>query len=307
MKQPEVKTLDLLTALIALAGHGPSPISIGMPSDNLISVRGDQRTILLPADRTKPKRVQALVNFRDAKDFADYINEHKLDAYTRIFLDTSDPRNKGVTATAIMDYHGPQGSNANGGFCLHRAVLLAPLHSDLLAWIGLVGKPQGQEEFALFIEDHAGSVAKPSPANLIKVALDLQGSLTGTYTAKVDLDRANATLHYEAEQGTGEVEVPRQIDLYTPMFDGGSNETFTVNLAMKVNSGRPAFTVRMPGLLPKLRDAARHLRDLLAEKTGLPVYEASVPTGMEIPSEKPVVIAEPKYQDAAHTHVSTSR
>lgn len=309
MKSEDQKQITELVAIAtSLAGHQAEPIAAVDGTDRIISVRGDQRTILLPGFRKDPRRVQALVNFRDAKDFAAYVKEHALSDVSRIFLDTSDPRNKGVTATAILDYHEPQSKHYRGGFGLHRAVLLAPLHSELKAWIEIVGKAVGQEEFALFIEDHADSVGTPSPADLIKMALDLQGSLTGSYAAKIDLDRSNATLHYEAEdRGTGQVEVPRKIDLRTPMFDGGEDEIFTVNLAMKINSGRPLFTVRMPGLAPKLRDAARHLRDLLAENTGLPVYEASVPTGMEAPTESPKVLSESKYQDAPHYHATTSR
>lgn len=279
MKDASNTMKNLIDALTASLGFAPAPFNREQATDQIISVRGDQRTLMIPADRKDPRSKKAKIVFRDAKDFIAYINEHKMADHTRTFLDTTKPQER-VLATCVLDYHGAGAGLPNWGD--HIATLECPVDDELKAWIDLVGQPQSQEAFALFIEDHAHTLARPSPAELIKVALQLQGTLTGSYTAQIDLDRSNATLHYEEkDSGVETLEIPRQLDLYTPMFCGGSDETFKVNLAMKVLNGRPTFTVRMPGLKPALKTAARHLRDLIADGIELPVYDAQAPAGME--------------------------
>lgn len=301
-KNTDPKMLDLITAIAALAGHNTAPVSADGKEGQVLSVRGDQRTIYLPPTRDLPRFKRAVVKFTNADDFAKYVSEHAHQLCSRIFLNTSNPSN-GVTATAIMDYHEAGAGTPKWGH--HQAVLLAPLAPELKAWMDGRGKVFSQEEFALFIEDHAADVSQPAPADLIKIALELEGSLTGSYAAKMDLDRSKVRLHFQMDEASANqsIEVPRQILLRLPMFTGGACETFQVNLAMKINNQRPTFIWRMPGLTSALRDAARHLRDLMAEQTKLPVYEAMPPEGME-KQDDPKVIAEAAYPAPSSTHYS---
>ena len=71
----------------------------------------------------------------------------------------------------------------------------------------------------------------------MKLALTLEGTVNAKFTAKRDLDRQDAVLHYEETAETGDVTVPRTITLRVPIFLGSEESEVTVRLGFRVGTG----------------------------------------------------------------------
>ncbi len=88
------------------------------------------------------------------ESFIALTNRHK-DGGSAIFASTSWP---GPKLTAVIDYHGTDNVARYGA---HKIEYAFPITEEFKAWVDGNGKQQQQEQFAVFLEEHAAELAAP--------------------------------------------------------------------------------------------------------------------------------------------------
>lgn len=230
------------------------------------------RLTKVPFDRAHPLRKKASLAFRSVEDFIAYVNEHKDVDTTRIFYtDGQDPY-----FNAVIDYHGTAGKEPN--FHVHSARLDMKLSEQAALWFALDGVWIGQIAFAEFIADNASDVSTPPASEMVKIALELEGATSGSFSAVNDLHNGNMKIVCKAETTTT-ITVPREITLRFPIFGDSDPVYLTAQFRFRVENGAPRFCLRFPELAKMRRDAVKQAKGLILEKTSLPVWAAQVVTG----------------------------
>lgn len=126
-----------------------------------------------------PRRTKASPQFETLESFAAYVNKHKV-ADTVIFVDVHG------NATAYIDYHGPEKTTWN----VHTARFNPRRSANFQTWSALCKKSGiGQRELATFIEDNIKDFLKPSGADMLEVAMNL--NLTKNVVFKSDIKLRN--------------------------------------------------------------------------------------------------------------------
>lgn len=158
---------DAIDRIKTLAAEGTKPEIVLIPTEGLgrglpprvpiLWDRIDQAPISLKAliEEARPPIPRVGTATTDTLDsFVDLVNRHKDDGSV-IFAATSHP---GLKLTAVLDYHGLDGTAREGK---HRIVYAFPLTEEFKVWVAGDGKAMKQAEFALFLEEHVAELASP--------------------------------------------------------------------------------------------------------------------------------------------------
>lgn len=208
-------------------------------------------------------------NFIDLASFVAYVNEQKNDC-SRIF---GQIREEPYIFDAVIDYHGTADGPAN--LCKHHAVLELTLSREFSTWYSINDKMMPQTDFAEFLKDNRLDIVSPDNATVLGLVMELQATSESRCVGKVP---TNAGMAFNFEETTTasrngqKIDVPNQIVLNMPVFDGMGNESITLDFKFRVQSGTLFFGIRMIGVERMMRNALLAARNQIAEKTSLPVY-----------------------------------
>lgn len=181
-----------------------------------------------------PARTKAVVAVLDPESF---INYYQLfgDENSRVFAYEPD-----IKVTAVIDYHGAMASGPR--WCQHRLVLTLRESEQWKVWVGANNKKFPQAEFAEFLEQNAIDITKPSPAGIMEIARDLQGTTEVEFGAGVRMNDGSVRFKYteatKATVGGDAVSVPERFTIGLPVFIGGAPVTLEALLRYRVNGGK---------------------------------------------------------------------
>jgi uncharacterized protein YfdQ (DUF2303 family) len=151
--------------------------------------------------------------------------------------------------------HGSMASEAGGqgwGWADRRISYKVKQSRQLTEWLNRT-KATDQVEFAEFLEDHARDVMQPSSADIQEIVLELEATKEGICKSRVNMANGSMALQFSDEVHTS-VELPRQITLIIPLYDGGPATTVKANFRLRIIDQRPKFALSFPGLQDLLRD-----------------------------------------------------
>ena len=294
------KEIAVMVANVLAPWRGDEPPKTFAASgvDQFVVVPGDRKILKLPVFQKNAPRKAGTFTFNDVQDFVAYLNDHSDKDASRVFMSPEglDAPVPTVTALSILDFH--NAATGEAGWGEHRARLVLRIDERLQVWLKAINKTEymQQEEFAAFIEQNAAAVIKPDAADLLTVALRLEGTVGAKFTALRDLDRADRTLHFEEQTETGDVVVPRAILIQVPIFENGPLHKIEVRLGFKIGSnGVVLFWLRAPLLRVILRAAIAEVRNIIQTEAELPVYLGSADLATMLkPEEKAVEVSQAK-------------
>lgn len=230
----------------------------------------DQRGALMQYEALldRPVSIKESAELRSVDSFIAYAKRHKTDE--SILLCDEDARSFEI----IVDYHGKDGARWKH----HRGALTLRMTAAMEAWAGRNNTPfNDQEEFALFLEENAGQITKPTAAEMLQIATEMRATKDVEFASKVNIDNGAYTFGYkEAINGTykdGQTAVPNSFTLVLIPFRG-MTDAFEVEakLRYKVSQTRLKMWYVIPQLELLLDKAFNETRALIENEIGLPIF-----------------------------------
>lgn len=225
-----------------------------------------------------PLSKRASVTMNDSASFVRYVNEHKL-ASTRIFATvTAD----GGAFNAILDYHeAGAGVPARGQ---HRVSYALKHSAEWLRWKAKDGVKFSQRDFAKFLEDNIIDVVIPPGGEVLDLVTTLEATATATFKGSVKLQNGDESVSFERSTesksgANGDFEIPREITLFIPVFEG--QEAANVGLRLRHNVGDKCLTFTFEIMRANKIVEARIVAMIaaIAAGTGIEPFRGSVTIG----------------------------
>lgn len=215
-----------------------------------------------------PRRKTGSVVLADADSFVEYVNRHRSQGETTLWSNVDNG-----TMTAVLNDHGVD--TGEPGFGDHRAKLQVKDSPDWKHWAGLDGKFVAQDQFAIHIEDGAGSVKDPDAATMLELAQSFQAATKVDFKSGQRLDSGQVQLRYEeTTQATaghqGSISIPSMISLELQVFEGGAVYALKARFMYRITDGKLVLGYRL-------------IRPDVARKLAFDDLASVVSTGVELP------------------------
>lgn len=272
---------DLLDIGAGMGAIGP----IELPDGTLVFMLGEKMRphAIPPLNPKLPDFVTADEIVVEPDSFKLYIQ--RFGSSTTI-LTASLKRNQ---IRAALDYHG-QARVGDGAAardtalpqrCKHFVTLECPFDIDYAKWrpvlFGLTKFDQGG--LAEFIEDTIHTIHQPPAADLLEAISDLQMARSVKFKSQRNEQDGTFSLAYEevdaADPGqaqNGKLRLPKEIEIITPIFQGGPRVSLRAKLRHALDKGQVVFRFAVPGLDNEERIAFRSIGDDAAAVTKAPIF-----------------------------------
>ena len=237
---------------------------------------GSGAYVILPADMTLhsivdarylPDHVKQSVQAFDPASLADYVKVFKdNDGTSAIFADLPNR-----TLRAVLNYHTPGKPNRSD----HNVVLTVALDPIYAAWNKLDGVLVDQVEFARFLEEHAGEITTPDPAQIVEIARSLEVSTNIEFKKAVNLQSGLVQLNFVEQDNArtpGNFEIPKAITITTPVYFGGLAQEVKFFFRYVAKNGTLRFKLDQYRRSHIERDAFLDITKAVATAAGVPYY-----------------------------------
>lgn len=285
----------------------PPEAGAGLPATVPVAIRHGATPGFVPlaaeieAYRITPRRKKGTAVALTLSSFAKLTNRHRTD-HSVIFADIAW---RAPSLTAMIDYHevaaagdepsaeGDEAGAAHPGWLQHRVRYEYPLSEQWKKWIDANGQMMGQTDFALFIEDNIADLASPfdaekteyerlfdtkvaTPAEIMTLSRGLEIFSETRAKSATRLQSGAASIAFEEthkDAAGNTLTVPGVFMISVPPFDRGAPVRIPIRLRYRLVSGaiKWGFGLYQPERF--IRERIEQDILIVAEKTGLPVYE----------------------------------
>lgn len=168
--------------------------------------------------------------FDDSESFSEYVNRHKGPGTTILAcVDSGD-------ITACIDYF-PEGSkSANKA---HWAQFKLRASEAFKAWSQFEGTLHKQGAFLQFLDENAETdIIDPSPAAMLDLVRDFQAVKSEDFKSSQRLDNGDRAFKFKSETNvTSAVEVPKEILLHIPIYEGEAAVNIRCKFRYRLDEG----------------------------------------------------------------------
>ena len=246
-------------------------------------------------DLTVKLRENDRANNPGPKNPSGKIHCHRQEDFGRVFQNYQDERStifadpEKFTFLAIFDHFSPNADKEKGdtpkdegqpsktdrklGWRQFIATLILKKSRKLKAWEGL-NAATPQPTFADFIEEHLDDIATPDGQTVLQIATDLETNSSGSFKSKLNLDNGSVQLNFQ-DEATATVEVPKEITLAIPLFEGGERYKIAARLRFQVREGLLTFRVLLSNLEDAIDQEFERLVQEIEEAVALPIIRGS--------------------------------
>lgn len=135
----------------------------------------------------------------------------------------------------------------------------------------------GQGAFGNVLEDLIHTISEPAVADLQEAIDELHIDRAVRFKSGVNRRNGTVQLTYEeiegnGENGGGKVNLPEEIKIVLPIFQGGPLIELVAKLRYRMDKGNVAFIVTVPGLDKIERDQFRRIGEEVRKETDTPVF-----------------------------------
>lgn len=235
---------------------------------SVVDVDGKTRIVDLELYADAPRRTASTPAFVDATSFADYVNRYKKPE-TSLFADVVHSR-----IDAVIDEIPLDGAPAWRGWS---PSFQARWDESYVAWRRVAGNAMSQVAFAEFMEENAHLVTNYDAADLIEIAQTFHATQTGSFRSIQRLRNGDTQLKYTQETTAsagqaGEMAVPSDLHLRTPIYFGGPAEDILVRLRYRAREGSLAISLVIDKQAEREQLAFRTIADGVAMATEKAVW-----------------------------------
>jgi len=200
------------------------------------TTREDVKSIehLLP----NPIRKTASVDFKRPESFMLYVNAHKIDTHTAIYI---HERDENLSVKAVIDDN-QVSANGIAAWGSHLATYTPEVSREWSTWMMANGSPSRQAQFAHFIESNLLDIAQPAGADLLEIVKTLEAKKSVKFKTGVRLDNGDTVFQYEETTDSkagekGQFQIPQTITLAIPVFKGGDPYQLEANFRYRIEDG----------------------------------------------------------------------
>ena len=234
--------------------------------------------VMVPAlNPLLPDRVKQDETMVEPKSFSAYVTAFKSpSAICRASLSKN-------SIVAVLDYHGRarEGSDfavPNHGH--HVVTLLCPFDLDYARWRPIFAGKQtlDQEQLGRFLEDMIHTIAAPPAGDLTDAIADLEIVRHVHFKSARNDRNGNISIGYQELDDDnvpgreGKLELPDHVEVVVPIFQGGNPVQLTAKLRHRMDKGVVAFSLIVPSIDVKEREAFRAIGEAVAKDTETPVF-----------------------------------
>jgi uncharacterized protein YfdQ (DUF2303 family) len=227
-----------------------------------------------------PSHVKVTCAFTEPDSFVAYVNRFK-SPRTQIFAAVTDAT---ASLRAVIDYHAPAGENADclvgartAARCAHVATYDCVPTAEWQRWCAANGKKFTQVEFATWLEDNQTLFVEPSGAELLELALTLEGIAAVRFNSQMRMADGKNSLMYEEDvevRGTsstkgGQIVLPQAIVAVIQPFHGVDNYKVQARLKTRVEGRKLTVWFETIAMHRIVRDAVKGVLASVTEKTGI--------------------------------------
>jgi uncharacterized protein YfdQ (DUF2303 family) len=218
-------TREAAFALCAYERFDPSKGS------NFAVVPDDFRLESLERFQDCPNRIQAHPKFRTVESLCGYVNRFS----TQETVAFSSPGAFEVTVN--IDYH-----NALPAHCDHTAGFKAIFDHRYSKWREIDGRWLSQKDAGIFLEERASDLQKPDPATMMDVIMSFEALKRVEFKQSTRLhDGSRQFLYQEENEARGSLQLPEQVVLRTPVFEGEESDDIVVRIRFDIQDGKLRF------------------------------------------------------------------
>jgi hypothetical protein len=230
-----------------------------------------------------PGHIRQYVRLDEAESFASYVKRFQR---TETTLLAKLPTNAGTSDAeirAIFDYH--LGSREDqdshrASRMAHVAVYPCPFSIEWKTWMNIHGKGLRQNDFIDFMEENARDVVTPSAATLLELGMNFSSKTEVNFQSRVDRKTGGLVLNYSEEVNNrdtpGRLEVPDQLLLRIPVFQGGELMDQGARISWVPRDGKLSITVKLYRPEETVLKAFSLVRSEIKEATGREILIGSI-------------------------------
>lgn len=215
----------------------------------------------------KPERIKGNVTVLDPGSFTQYYTLFN-DPNSRVFADETT-----LKVLAVLDYHGAGEGSPRWG--QHRLTLGLRQSEEWKIWAGHSNKQMTQQSFAEFLEQNSLDVTKPTPADMMEIASDLQATTEVEFGSGLRQQDGQVRFKYteavRATVGGGQVSVPERFTIQIPAFVGGERVPMDALLRFRVKEGKLTFWYTLVRPEEVIRNAFIEARNAIAKDLGITI------------------------------------
>lgn len=259
---------------LARLGMGPQKVEGGNIPFVLVPEGYEAKAMpdLIYNDHTKtPERIRGNVTVLDPGSFTQYYTLFN-DPNSRVFADETT-----LKVLAVLDYHGAGEGTPRWG--QHRLTLGLRQSEEWERWIDHNNQHMTQQTFAEFLEQNSLDVTKPTPADMVEIASDLQATTEVEFGSGLRQQDGQVKFKYteavRATVGGGQVSVPERFTIQIPAFIGGERVPMDALLRFRVKEGKLTFWYTLVRPEEVIRNAFIEARNAIAKDLGITIINGT--------------------------------
>jgi uncharacterized protein YfdQ (DUF2303 family) len=264
-----------LTVVERLAVAALAPKQLAANPQVCIIPDGYKSEVIPPLHQAQlPDHIIQAVTLVELDSFIAYVKQFHTST-TRIF---GEKTSSGAKFVSILNYH-EGGNDGKAGRGTHTATYAPRFTDEFAAWLKGNGS---QEQFLEHLRRWGYVVTSHTDADLIELASSLDFQTSGQFASKIERTQGGRRLVWNEDvDGSGQVKgsqvkVPEFVEVKAPVFLGGKEYEFKVDLLYRVSSGRLTIGWEVQRSQKLLFDAVKDLVTDIEAGTGQDVFIGSV-------------------------------
>lgn len=182
--------------------------------------------------RQQPQRQTGSVTLHTPASFVAYTKEGD-PKHGRVFINAVDR-----AFVAVLNHGTPETPDWRD----HRARYQPDYSLPYNAWTAFVKSPCNQTQMIQFLEEHAADIGSLRAADILELVRDFRVASNGSFTSAQDLNTGSIQFNYAIEnRGAGAVEIPDQLTLNVPVFEGTDPVAVVVRFRYRLKEGALTF------------------------------------------------------------------
>jgi hypothetical protein len=210
-------------------------------------------------------------DFTELSSFFAYIERFKTPE-TQIYFHKGEVKSH---YEAVFDDLAP-GSEANAGRN-HTVRYTLPFSEEFIRWQTVAKKSIAHLDFGEFLDENYADVVEPDGIILKEIALSLEASVDSEYTGAKRLRDGSGNISWKVNVRTkagasGELEVPNEIKLFIPIFEGGDPFPLSARFRVRIADGQAKFIILPNKWEKSVKSAIVELTEKIRATAGVPTY-----------------------------------
>lgn len=228
----------------------------------------------------RPKRNTLTISFKDLDSFCNYVRDHATED-SSLYL---QPNIKKLEFSALACIDDCKRNLPN--WRQEKVTYVPETSLEWVEWTQNNKKRMGQEDFALFLEEHLCDIVddasgKTTALTLLTAVTNLYEVRNVTYGSKVSLSNGMASFEFKEQNGeSGKIQVPTEFVLGIPVFEDGPAYTIRAKLRYRIdrNTGSLCLWFELQLINRIFKNAIERQSKAISEKLSnvLPIYDGLV-------------------------------